>query len=157
MKGTTSADRGIFSTGRIVTWCVLLILAGAVVPALRTGPGAEVGARVTGAAEAVRRGESLTSVRDTAKTVSTRSRLRGIVAELTLWTAKHGVPRSEQLTEVVGKATATDAWGNRIQYVAPTASAAGWLRSYGPDGRPSDDDIYLPVTRKQLKSSPVGL
>lgn len=153
---TTRPDRGLFATGRITTWCVLLILAGSALPLLRTGPGAEVKDRVIDAVTAVREGRSLSSVSDTTKTVTTRARMRGIVAELTLWTSKFGLPRGDQLTEVVGKSTATDAWGRPILFSAPTSDVSGWLRSNGPDGKQSEDDIYHPISRQQLTSKGIA-
>lgn len=147
---TTRPDRGLFATGRIVTWCLILVLAGAAVPLLRTGPGAVLWEKAAGAVHAVRTGESLPSVSDTTKTVTTRARMRGIVAELSLWTGKYGMPSGDELIEVVGPSNATDAWGRGIVFMPPTPRSSGWLRSNGPDGKQNEDDIYLPITYEQL-------
>jgi len=147
---TSASDRGFFSTGRVITWCVLLIIAGAAFPQLKSGPASKLANRLTGAVSAARRGDSMQSVRNTGRVVTTRTRMRGIVPELTYWTSKYGVPESRQLSDVVGRSTATDAWGRPIKYQPPTKTVPGWLHSSGPDARDIRDDIYVPVTWETL-------
>ncbi len=64
--------------------------------------------------------------------------------------SKYGVPESRQLSDVVGRSTATDAWGRPIKYQPPTKTVPGWLHSSGPDARDIRDDIYVPVTWETL-------
>jgi len=77
--------------------------------------------------------------------------MRGIRAELKMWTERHGTAPNGALADLVGTRTSTDAWGRRITYLAPTATSRGWLRSKGPDPNTRKDDVWLPLALSDLR------
>jgi hypothetical protein len=119
---------------------VILLVGGVAAPKLKEAsrflPGGD-GASVAG---------RLSHIQDEARAITTRQRMMGIKATLRMWSAQHGPPDANDLEEAVGRDTATDEWGRLIRLVPPTANSAGCLRSLGPDGKPSRDDIIVPLT-----------
>nr|AIA15266.1 Unknown Function [uncultured bacterium] len=152
---TNAHKEGFFSTGRMFGWGIFLVFAGMAAPVMRSGTAsawmtdtfrsADARAVHTPAASVI------IGVENRAKAFTTRSRMRGVRAELKLWTGRHGAPPTGSLTDVVGKRTATDAWGRRVQYLAPTDSSKGWLRSLGADAKSDKDDIWLPLALSDLR------
>lgn len=150
MVHTGRNSGGFFNTGRLITWGAILVLAGAAVPSMKDGTLNRWTRGASGVATSAGKNRPVVAVRNATRVVSTRTRMLGIIAELKLWTAKYGVPRSDQLTDVIGRDTATDAWGRRIRYEPPTPTSEGWLRSRGPDSHNPDDDIYVPVSWEDI-------
>jgi hypothetical protein len=143
---------GSFSTGRLVALAVLLVAGGLAAPRIRdiwallpggTGKGVSVSGR-------------LTMVENAARTITTRERMKGVKEALKLWSAQHGAPDENSLVGVVGKETATDGWGRRIRYAPPNEGYQGCLRSFGPDGVRSKDDIVVIVTWKDVDRKPIA-
>lgn len=153
--GTSSHRQEFLSTGRLVTWGALLVVAGIAAPVLRTGQATSSisrAARAEGArAEKTPLGAGVAGVENRVKTFTTESRMRGIRAELKMWVQRNGTTPTGPLPRLVGERTAQDAWGRNIQYLAPTASSRGWLRSKGPDPKTDKDDIWLPLALNDLR------
>jgi hypothetical protein len=139
----------------MVGWGIFLILAGIAAPVLRSGSASMWMTREVRAADAEAVKTPIASVigsmEDRAKVFTTRSRMRGIRAELKLWTGRHGTTPSGPLTDIVGKRTATDAWDRTVQYLAPTDTSKGWLRSKGPNVKSDKDDVWLPLALTDLR------
>ena len=151
----TSHKEGFFSTGRMVGWGVFLIVAGIAAPVLRSGSASAWMTREARAADTEASktpvASAFAAVENRAKTFTTRSRMRGIRAELKMWAGRHGTTPTGPLSDVVGKRTATDAWGRTVQYMAPTDTSKGWLRSKGPDVKSDKDDVWLPLAMTDLR------
>jgi hypothetical protein len=153
--GTPARKDGFLSTGRLMTWGALLVIAGIAAPSLRSGNAEHW---MSGAfrsadsrAEQTPVGSGLTSVQNRVRTFTTRSRMRGLRAELKLWVERHGTVPTGSLPELVGTRSATDSWDRPMSYLAPTASTHGWLRSQGPNPKSSKDDIWLPLSLTDLR------
>lgn len=153
--GASPARQDALNAGRLVTWGVVLVVAGIAAPALRSGK------MTKGVSHAVHSADTeaqktpmaagLASVETRIKVFTTRSRMRAMRAELKLWTQRHGTPPTGSLSDLVGKNTAKDAWGHTVQYLAPTDSARGWLRSSGPNPNTDKDDVWLPLALSDLR------
>lgn len=132
-----SGGSGLLSTGRLMILAVLLIVLGVAAPRLRDL------ARL--APSSGQGGGPLAQVENTAKAVTTRERMKCVKAGLKLWSTQHGVPTEGDIGPVVGKDASLDGWGHPIRLTLPTDDSPGCLRSLGPDGVRSSDDITVSV------------
>lgn len=135
------------NTWRVTTLALILVIGGMAAPRLRdlAGMTPPVGAP----------GGRLAQVEDAAKAVTTRQRMKCIKGALKLWSAQHGVPDEGYIGSIVGQNTCKDGWGRPIRLILPTEDTPGCLRSLGPDGVRSADDISVSVIwndihRKQI-------
>ncbi|HEY3266148.1 MAG TPA: hypothetical protein VGM37_04425 [Armatimonadota bacterium] len=142
---------GLFGTGRVVTLAVLLLVGGIALTPMNDGTMARWWSGLSGAVDRAPGANRLVGMEQSAKVVATKSRLRGIRQELKLWAHRHGPPDADDLTQAVGRDTATDAWGHRIRLQPPTSDREGWLVSYGPDGAPSKDDVFISVSWQDVQ------
>lgn len=144
-----------FNAGRLFTWGAALVIAGMALPSLRSGSALRLVSRERHSVDARARSLPLAagvgSVEDRFKTFTTQSRMRAMRAELKMWTQRHGVTPTGALPDIVGANTATDAWGRTVQYLAPTGSSRGWLRSKGANPKTDKDDIWLPLALSDLR------
>lgn len=139
-----TGNGGFFTTGRLMMLAAILLVGGVAAPRLKDLtymlPGGE-SATVAG---------RLSYMQNSARTITTRQRMKGVKASLRLWSAQHGAPGADDLVPAVGKETATDGWGRLILLTPPTSDTAGCLRSLGADGKRSSDDITLSVSWSDL-------
>jgi hypothetical protein len=132
-----SSGNGLLSTGRLATLAVILVVGGVEAPRLRSLAQSTPGSGpVSG---------RFAQVENTAKTITTKQRMNCVKAALKLWSAQHGVPSEGDVGAIVGKGTSLDGWGHPIHLTLPTEDSDGILRSLGPDGVRSADDITVPV------------
>lgn len=129
---------------------LLLVAGGLAAPRIR-----DLDTQIRGA-EGGNIGMEFASVQNAAKRVTTLQRMKLVKEAVKMWASQHGVPEADDLDNAVGKETATDGWGRPLVLVPPTADYDGCLRSYGPDGVRSKDDVTILVKWKDVHISRVA-
>jgi hypothetical protein len=129
----------------VVALCVVFLIVGIAAPRLRTVmPDSALLANESRSGNAI-----LNAGLNQARTFTTNSRIKGITEALRFYIRNHGEAPND-LSVITGNGLDRDGWNRRFHYIPPTQRDYGILRSYGPDGKRSADDIWVRLRWSQL-------
>lgn len=129
----------------IVALCVVFLIVGIAAPRLRKVV-PESGLLVNGSHS----GNAVVAAGiNQARTFTTKSRMKGISEALRFYIRNHG-EAPDDLRVITGDGLDLDGWNRRFHYIPPTQRDFGILRSFGPDGKRSADDIWVRLRWSQL-------